>query len=148
MQATCVALLVVCISEPLLAQRAPAPEAPFREHAAAYAAAINKRDAAAVAALFTPDGDQIFMDGSRIVGREALRDAAQAALAAWPSTQRFTLEVTGVRKLSPTIAIVETLATFSEGPIRSNRGTAVMVRQGGKWLTAALRVYPAATAER
>jgi uncharacterized protein (TIGR02246 family) len=86
--------------------------------------------------------------GPRVVGRDAIRDAAQPVLAAWPPSLKFTLEVTGVRMLSPNIAIVETLATFSEGPVQSNRGTAVMVRQGGKWLTAALRVYPAATAER
>jgi uncharacterized protein (TIGR02246 family) len=147
MQAKCLALLVVCASSPLLAQRAPAPEGAFREHAAAYAAAINKRDATAVAALFTPDGDQVFMDGPRIVGRDAIRDSTQTALAAWPSTLRFTLEVTGVRMLSPNVAIVETRATFSEGPMRSNRGTLVMVRQGRKWLAAALRVYPA-VAER
>jgi len=50
--------------------------------------------------------------------------------------------------LSPDVAIVETVATFSEGPMQSNRGTLVMVRQGEKWLGAALRVYPAATAAR
>jgi hypothetical protein len=27
--------------------------------------------------------------------------------------------------------------------MKSNRGTSVMVRQNGKWLIAALRVYPA-----
>lgn len=148
MRAKCVALLAMCVSSPLVAQSAPAPERAFREHAAAYAAAINKRDATAVAALFTPDGDQIFVDHPRIAGRDAIRDAAQTMLATWPATMQFTLEVTGARILSPSIAIVETLATFSEGPVRSNRGTLVMVRQGGKWLAAALRVYPAATAER
>jgi uncharacterized protein (TIGR02246 family) len=148
MRAKCVALLVVCVSSPLVAQRAPAPEGAFREHAAAYAAAINKRDATAVAALFTPDGDQVFLDGPRIVGRDAIRDATQTALATWPTTLQFTLAVTDVRMLSPNIAIVETFATFSEGPVQSNRGTLVMVRQSGKWLAAALRVHPAATAER
>jgi uncharacterized protein (TIGR02246 family) len=138
----------MCVSSPLVAQRALAPESAFREHAAAYAAAINKRDAAAVAALFTPDGDQIFVDGPRVVGRDAIRDATQTAIAAWPPTLQFTLAVTGVRMLSPNVAIVETVATFSEGPMQRNRGTLVMVRQSGKWLAAALRVYPAAKAER
>jgi hypothetical protein len=66
MRAKYVALLVLCISAPLAAQRAQAPETAIRERAAAYAAAINKRDATAIAALFTPDGDEIFVDSPRI----------------------------------------------------------------------------------
>jgi uncharacterized protein (TIGR02246 family) len=148
MQAKCVALLVACVSSPLVAQRAPASEAPFREHAAAYAAALNKRDATAVASLFAPDGDQVIVDGPRLVGRDAIRDATQRELATWPAARHFTLAVTGVRMLTPNVAIVETTATFSEGLPQSNRGTLVMVRQSGKWLIAALRVYPDATAQR
>jgi uncharacterized protein (TIGR02246 family) len=81
-------------------------------------------------------------------GRAAIRDAAQEQLATWPATRQFTLVVTGVRMLTPNVAIVETTATFSEGSPQSNRGTLVMVRQRGKWLIAALRVYPDATAQR
>jgi hypothetical protein len=49
-----------------------------------------------------------------------------------------------MRMLTPDIAIVETSATFSEGSVRSNRGTHIVVRRDGKWFTTALRVYPSA----
>ncbi len=134
--------LAACAPTIALAQGTQAPEAAIREHQAAHAAALNRRDAAALAALFTADGDEIIVDGPRAAGREAIRAATQRELASWPSTRRFALEVTGVRMLTPDIAIVETTATFSEGPVSSNRGTSVVVRRDGKWLTAALRVYP------
>ena len=128
------------------AQPNQGPEAAIREQHVALAAAINKRDAAAVAAFFAPDGDEVFFDHPRIVGPNAIRQNQQKEFATWPATQRFTLEVTDIRVLTPDIAIVETLATFSEGEMKSNRGTSVMVRQNSKWLIAALRVYPAAAA--
>lgn len=35
-----------------------------------------------------------------------------------------------------------------QGPMKSNRGTAVLVRQNGEWLIAALRVYPDAASQK
>ncbi len=137
------ALAVMSSAAPLAAQDRAADEAAIRAHAVAVENAINKRDAAALVALFTPDGDEIIGDGPRLVGREAMRQAQEARLAQRSPTMRFTLEVTGIRFLGQDIAIVETTARFSEGPIRANRGTWVSVRHGGKWLIAALRVYPA-----
>lgn len=144
MRRTWFCMLVACAPSVASAQGTQAPEAAIREHQAALAAAINRRDAAALALLFTADGDEINVDGPRTDGRDAIRAATQRELATWPSARRFTLEVTGVRMLTPDIAIVETTATFSEGPVQSNRGTSVVVRRDGKWLTAMLRVYPSA----
>ncbi|HUE84723.1 MAG TPA: SgcJ/EcaC family oxidoreductase [Vicinamibacterales bacterium] len=137
------ALAIVGPAAPLSAQDRAADEAAIRAHAAAVERAINGRDAAALVALFTPDGDEINGDGPRLVGRDAIRQAQEARHAERPPTMQFTLEVTGIRFLGPDTAIVETVARFSEGPIRSNRGTWVSVRQSGTWLIAALRVYPA-----
>jgi len=120
--------------------------AAFRDHAKAYENAINKRDAAAVAALFTENADQILVDGPRLQGRNAIRDAADKELKTWPKGRQFKLQVTGSRMLTPDIGVVETTATFSEGPVRSNRGTAVFVREGGKWLISSLRVFPSVAA--
>jgi len=72
-----------------------------------------------------------------------MRRVWAADFATWPATRRFTLAVTGTRFLGQDVAIVETNAQFSEGPVRSTRGTWVCVRQDGKWLITALRVYPA-----
>jgi uncharacterized protein (TIGR02246 family) len=138
-----VALDVFIVVVTLSAQGRAADEAAMRAHAVAIENGINKRDAAALSALFTPDADEINGDGPRIVGRDAMRRVDGAELAKWPPTRRFNLAVTGIRFLGPDTAIVETLARFSEGPVRANRGTWVAVRQDGKWLIAALRVYPA-----
>lgn len=124
------------------AGRASDQSGAFREQAKAYENAINKRDAGAVAALFAVNGDLVFVDGPRLQGRNAIRESADKDLKAWPKGRQFKLQVTGSRMLSPDIALVETAATFSEGPVRSNRGTAVMVRENGKWLISSLRVYP------
>lgn len=122
----------------------PEDESAIREQHVAIAAAINNRDAAALARFYTDDADEVFFDRPRTVGPDAIREASVEAFATWPDNQRFTLTVTDIRPLAPDIAIVETLATFSEGEMESNRGTTVMVRQSGVWLIRALRVYPAA----
>jgi len=138
------ALAVMSSAAPLAAQDRAADEAAIRAQTVAVENALNNLDgAAALVALFTPDGDEIIGDGPRLVGREAIRQAQEAGQAQRPPTMRITLEVTGIRFLGQDIAIVETSARFNEGPIRANRGTRVMVRQGSKWLIAALRVYPA-----
>ncbi len=96
-----------------------------------------------VVATYTLDGDFVFFDGPRVVGREAIRKWTTDDLATMPSTKRITLTVTGIRFLADDIAIAETSARFNEGEARENRGTSVFVRQNGRWLVAALRVYPA-----
>lgn len=142
-----VALAVVCVTAALSAQDRSADEAALRAHAVAIESAINKRDATALAALFTPDADEINQDGPRNAGRETMRRVWAADFATWPGTRRFTLSVTGIRFVRPDVAIVETAARFNDGPVRADRGTWVSVHQGGKWLIAALRVYPAERAK-
>ena len=94
MRRTWFCMLVACAPSVASAQGTQAPEAAIREHQAALAAAINRRDAAALALLFTADGDEINVDGPRTGGRDAIRAATQRELATWPSARRFTLEVT------------------------------------------------------
>lgn len=143
MRSIAIALAVVCGATSLSAQSRAADETAIRANAAAIESAINKRDAVALGAFFTADADEINVDGPLNSGREAMRKAAEADLAKWPPTMRFTLTVTGIRFLGQDIAIVETAGRFNEGSVRATRGTWVSVRQGGKWLITALRVYPA-----
>ena len=89
------------------------------------------------------DGDFVFFDSPRIVGRDSIAKTTNDAISKWPSTRRLSLEVTNVRFLGSDLALVETLARFSEGEMTSNRGTVVMARRDGKWFWEALRVYPA-----
>lgn len=142
MRTPVVALAVLSMAHPLSAQARPGDEAAIREHTAAYERAVNNGDAAAVAALFAPDGDFIFFDGPRVAGRAAIQRDTEARFAMRPASMRFGLTVTGIRFVGADAAIVDTRATFSEGPMRANRGTSVIVRRDGQWLLAALRVFP------
>lgn len=144
MRTTVIAIsLLLSTSTLALAQGRPKDEAAIRAQVAAYEAAINGRDRDALTALFTPEADFVFFDGPRVVGRDSIVARTNNALADCPTTMRFTLGVTSVRFLRPDVALVETEAGFSEGEMRSNRGTALLERRGGKWLWTALRVYPA-----
>ena len=139
-------LLALCLllpaTAPALAQTRTTDEAAIRKSVAAYESAVNQRDARAIAGLFTGNGDAVFFDSPRYVGRDSIAKASQA-ISRWPSTRRFSLEVTNIRFLGSDLALVETLARFSEGEMTSNRGTALMARRDGKWFWEALRVYPA-----
>jgi uncharacterized protein (TIGR02246 family) len=110
---------------------------------AAYEAAINSRDGHALTALFTPEADFVYFSGPRVVGRDSIVARTSSAFSEWSPSMRFSLRVTSVRFLRPDFALVETEAGFSEGEMRSNRGTALVERRRGKWLWTALRVYPA-----
>jgi uncharacterized protein (TIGR02246 family) len=143
MRTTIVAVsLLLSTSAPALAQ-GPKDETAIRAQVAAYQAAINGRDRDALTALFTPEADFVYFSGPKVVGRDSIVARTSAAFSEWPSTMRFTLEVNSVRFLRSDFALVETTAGFSEGEMRSNRGTALVERRGGKWLWTALRVYPA-----
>ena len=110
---------------------------------AAYEAALNRRDAAAVANLYTTDGDLVIYDQPRLVGRDAIRWFSEADLPSLSATWRVTIAVSDIRFLGTDMAIVETVATFNEGDVKEDRSTSVMVREGGNWLQAALRVFAA-----
>ena len=144
MQTTLLALwLLLASTAPTLAQTRTGDEAAIRKSVAAFESAINQRDGRAIAGLFTRDGDLIFFDSPRVVGRDSIAKGVAETLASWPSTRKFSLEVTNIRFLGSDVALVETFARFSEGEMTSNRGTALMARRDGQWLWEALRVYPA-----
>ena len=58
-------------------------ETAIRQQQVALAAAMNRRDAAAVAEFFAPDGDEVFFDHQRVVGANAIRQNQQKAFATW-----------------------------------------------------------------
>ena len=144
MRSTLVALsLLLSASATALAQGHAKDEAAIRAQVAAYETAINSRDKHGLASLFTPEADFVFFDGPIVVGRDSIVARTSNAWAEWSNTMRFTLKVNRVRFLRADVALVETEAGFSEGEMRSNRGTALLEHRGGKWLWTALRVYPA-----
>jgi uncharacterized protein (TIGR02246 family) len=95
MRPTVLALcLLLSTTVPSLAQARPKDATAIRNRIAAYEAAVNKHDADAIAAMFTPDADFVFFDGPRIVGRDSIGKVTQESVSRWPRTKRFTLEVT------------------------------------------------------
>jgi uncharacterized protein (TIGR02246 family) len=139
--------LLLPVTTPSLAQDHAKDEAAIRQRVTAYEAAVNRRDGAALAALFTPDADFAYFDSPFVVSRDSIGKRTGDALAKWPPSRRFTLETKRVRYLRPDVALVETVAHFSEGEMTTNRGSAVFVRDQGIWSWAALRVYPAEKAD-
>jgi len=125
------------------AQARPKDEAGIRDNVAAYVAAINARDERKIGAVFAPDADLVFFDGPRLVGPDTIAKTHRETLASWPPTRTFSLEVTNIRFLGPDLALIETIGRFSEGEMRSNRGTILVTRRDGHWQWTALRVYPA-----
>jgi uncharacterized protein (TIGR02246 family) len=127
-------------------QEVVSKEAAIRAEVAAVEAAWNKRDAAALAALYVPDGDAMMLATSRIIGQDAIRRAAEAG-SIFPtdrtSTNQMSLTVDGIRYPSPEVAIVDGTARFSAGEPTRTRPTYIMVRRDGAWRIAALRVLPA-----
>jgi uncharacterized protein (TIGR02246 family) len=118
-----------------------ADEVALRAQTQLYADGVNARDGTAVANLYAPDGDLIFFDEPLREGRDAIRNGLDSA--AFSPTFRVQLTVTGIRFVAADVGIVETVATLNEGEPRENRGTAVFVRENGKWAISALRVFPA-----
>lgn len=138
-----VVVAALALASPALAQSRAVDEAALRGRVVAFEAAFNARDGAALGALYADDADLIIVDGAQVVGRAAIEAAARRDWAAASATRRISLTVTGIRFLSPDIAIVSTRAQFNEGP-SEDRGTWIAVRGSGRWLIGALRVMPAA----
>lgn len=133
----------VAIAAPVFAQDRTVDETALRNRVVAFETAFNARDGAALGALYAEDADLIIVDGAQVAGRSAIQAAARRDWAAASATRRMSLTVTGIRFLSPDIAIVSTRARFNEGP-SEDRGTWIAVRRSGNWLIGALRVLPAA----
>ena len=132
----------IVIASPVFAQDRAVDEAALRTRVVAFETAFNARDGAALGALYAADADLIVVDGAHVVGRAAIEAAARRDWAA-SAARRISLTVTGIRFLSPDIAIVSTRARFNEGP-SEDRGTWIAVRQAGNWMIGALRVLPVA----
>ena len=140
---------------------APADEKAVRALIEGFAQAYNRKDAAGVAALFTPDA-RIYDESGRVTeGRAAIRDRFTAAFAAGPGLT-LRLESSSIRFLTPDVAVEDGVAIptprpaegaaskAAAGPAPEVPGpshyTATHVRQGGTWLTAEVRDKPAPAA--
>jgi uncharacterized protein (TIGR02246 family) len=113
----------------------------LRQNAQEFAAAFNKHDAEAIAALWTADGDCVDDAGQRYAGREAIEKAYAELFAGQPAV-RIQVVIDSLRLLSPDAAIEDghtELDPAPTGPPARSRYTAVHVKVDGQWRMSTVR---------
>jgi uncharacterized protein (TIGR02246 family) len=128
-------------AEVKVADKATSPEAEIRGTAAAFVKAFNRGDAAAVAALWTPDGSAADADGTIYRGRNAI-EREYADLFKQHPDARIAVAVKSIEFPAPGVAIEDGISQVEAqhaGPAQVARYSAVHVKLDGKWLVASVR---------
>ena len=116
-------------------------ESAIRAAAKAYMEALDKGDAARLAALWTPDGDIVDASGQMLLGRETLTLDQPATPPDPASRPEFRIRETKLRFLTADVAVedgtVEVVPPTGE-PL-TGRFSATWVRHEGTWKLGALR---------
>jgi uncharacterized protein (TIGR02246 family) len=132
---------LACASGASLAQSAaPVEEAAIRDLIRRYVDARERRDAAALAALFTPDADQFTTSGEWRKGREAVVSGGLASSQRNPGARSITVET--VRFITPGVAVADggyAIAGAAGGQARRMWTTIVVARTAEGWRIAAIR---------
>jgi len=109
-----------------------------------FVAAYNTRDANAIAALFTEDGEIVNLTGTRITsGRGDIQALYEGVFSGTPL--KIAIEVDSIRIVSPDLAIEDgvyhlTPAADENAPARSTSYTAVLAKtDSGEWRIASTR---------
>jgi len=117
-----------------------ADEAAIHALLAENEAATNRRDAAGVAATFTPDADLWIASGPRFQGVDEIQRNEEKFYAT-PGFREWHATVESLRFIASDVAIVEqaVTTTFDSGDIHENT-TVVVARNEAVWKMAAVRV--------
>src|SRR5215813_12952168 len=134
-------LILLALALAALVPAQPAnDEAAVKAVVARYVDAREKRDAAAIEALFTKDADQLVSSGEWRRGRDAV---VKGTLASSESTGGHrTITVENVRFLSPDVAIADgryEITGMAGGQDRRMWSTFVIARGTDGWKIAAIR---------
>jgi len=119
-------------------------ERAVRDVVARLTKAYNGGDAAAIATLFTVDGELIDDEGARVRGRQDIERDFAAIFESHPKA-KIEIAIDSIRFLGPTLAIEEGTSTVTydpDGPAESGRYVVTYVKQDGKWLTGSARELP------
>ncbi|RPJ34786.1 MAG: SgcJ/EcaC family oxidoreductase [Verrucomicrobiaceae bacterium] len=107
-----------------------------------FVAAFNGRDAAAIAALFTPLGVIVGSDGETLIGRQEINDY-HSRLFAGENVPMIAVEASDVEIIAPGMAVEDGVVhlTFADDePVRSISYTVIHAKPaGGSWLMASSR---------
>lgn len=122
----------------------PADESAVRAVVGKYVDARERRDEAAVRALFTEDADQLTSSGQWRRGREDVVKGSLASSAA--NSGKRTITVESVRFPAADVAVADGAYTIAgAGETRNMRATFVLVRRDGVFRISAIRnMLPAA----
>ncbi|MGE3778217.1 MAG: SgcJ/EcaC family oxidoreductase [Pirellulaceae bacterium] len=115
--------------------------AAIRERADAYVAAYNRRDAAALASLWSENAVYVNRDtGERIQGRDAIAAMFRELFQAGGETG-LRVSIEAIRLITPEVAIEDGRAEFTsaEGNAMASTYTAVHVKQAGTWYLDSVR---------
>jgi uncharacterized protein (TIGR02246 family) len=142
------ALLTLGASGQRPAPSAGADDAAVRDVVRKYVDAREKQDAAAVAALFTTDADQLVSSGEWRKGRDEVVRGTLASSQRTGGTR--TIDVEAVRFPTPDVAIADGRYAITGGPGGDRRmwSTFVMTRTKEGWRISAIRnMLPAPPAQ-
>lgn len=135
-----VGLCSIAMAAGIRAQTKETDEAAVREVVRRYVDAREKRDAQAIAALFTDDADQFTTSGEWRKGRDGVVKGALASSQRNPGSRNITVEA--VRFITPDVAIADggyQITGTGGGPPRRMWTTIVLTRGSGGWRIAAIR---------
>lgn len=119
-------------------------EKAIRETIAEFAGAFQRRDARAIAGLFTEDGEAVDAEGGTIQGRRALEEH-YAARVAEAQGDRLEAAAETIAFLAPGVARVtgRSQVTPSDGSAPAvGRFAGILVQRDGRWLVASVREMP------
>jgi len=106
--------------------------------------AFNNRDAAAVAANYTAEGEYIRNDGEPIRGRAEIEKGYSDFFKSLKGKQKLEIQMDGLRFPSATTAVVEVVLRLKneEGDlIASSWRNSLMVKEGGQWKVAIVQEW-------
>ena len=145
----CVMALGVQFVAAAAAQSKSGDEAAVRELVANYVAARDRGDAAAVAAVFTENADQLTSSGEWRRGRAALVTGTLASSKANSGSRTITIKT--VRFPAADVAIADgeyVIGATASAQARNMWTSFVMIRSGGRWRIDAIRnMLPATPAQ-
>lgn len=115
--------------------------AAIQQRVAAYVAAYNQHDAAALANLWAEDA--VYRDrdtGEQVAGRDAIRDMFAAMFDADDASQ-LAVVIQSIRLVTPDVAIEDGVAEIAtaDGDVTSTAYTAIHVKQDGAWYLSSVR---------
>lgn len=144
MKTPIIACLVLACAIPLRAEETTSEITGLQKAAADFITAYNARDVAAIAALFTENGELTDLKADEVTaGQDAIK-ARYSEIFADADAPSIALEVESVRLVGDGLAIEDGTAHFTppgeDEPARSMRYAAVLQKNAdGKWLIASSR---------